>query len=55
MYFPIRVRSIRAEHYFEEENKKLELVNTKINVNIKKDLGGKKLPSLLKISKYFTF
>src|SRR4051794_25070402 len=38
---------------FEEENKKLELVNTKINVNIKEDLGGEELPSLSKISKHF--
>ncbi|CAG8699090.1 27269_t:CDS:2, partial [Racocetra persica] len=38
---------------FEEENKKLELVNTKINVNIKEDLGGEELPSLSKISKRF--
>src|SRR3954453_437666 len=37
----------------EKENKKLELVNTKINVNIKKDLGGEKLPPLSKISKHF--
>ena len=37
----------------EEENKKLNLVNTKINVNIKKDLGDEKLPPLLKISKHF--
>ena len=39
---------------FEEENKKLELVNTKINVNIKEDLGGEELPPLSKISKHFT-
>ncbi|RIA79897.1 hypothetical protein C1645_839681 [Glomus cerebriforme] len=38
---------------FEEENKKLELVNTKINVNIKEDLGGEELPPLSKISKHF--
>ncbi|RIA85088.1 hypothetical protein C1645_831342 [Glomus cerebriforme] len=38
----------------EEPNKKLELVNTKINVNIKEDLGGEELPPLSKISKYFT-
>ena len=37
----------------EEENEKLELVNTKINVNIKKDLGGEELPPLSKISKHF--
>ncbi|GBC08874.1 hypothetical protein RclHR1_08450002 [Rhizophagus clarus] len=36
-----------------EENKKLELVNTKINVNIKEDLGGEELPPLSKISKHF--
>ncbi|PKY60973.1 hypothetical protein RhiirA4_550826 [Rhizophagus irregularis] len=37
----------------EEENKKLELVNTKITVNIKEDLGGEELPLLSKLSKYF--
>ena len=37
----------------EEENEKLELVNTKINVNIKEDLGGEELPPLSKISKHF--
>ena len=39
----------------EEENKKLELVNTKINVNIKEELGGEELSPLSKISKHFTF
>ena len=39
---------------FEEENKKLELVNTKINVNIKEELGGEELSPLSKISKHFT-
>ncbi|GES73731.1 hypothetical protein GLOIN_2v1571020 [Rhizophagus clarus] len=38
---------------FEKENKKLELVNTKINVNIKEDLCGEELPPLSKISKHF--
>src|SRR2546421_420199 len=38
---------------FEEENKKLELVNTKINVNIKDELGGAELLPLSKISKHF--
>src|SRR6266496_2764371 len=37
----------------EKENKKLELVNTKINVNIKEELGGEELPPLSKISKHF--
>ena len=37
----------------EKENKKLELVNTKININIKDELGGEELPPLLKISKHF--
>ncbi|RGB22868.1 hypothetical protein C1646_32222 [Rhizophagus diaphanus] len=37
----------------EKENKKLELVNTKINVNIKEELGVELLP-LSKISKHFT-
>ena len=37
-----------------EENEKLIAVNTKINVNIKEDLGGEELPPLSKISKYFT-
>ena len=40
---------------FEKENKKLELVNTKINVDIKEDLGGEELPPLSKISKHFPF
>ena len=38
----------------EEENEKLNLVNTKINVNIKDELGGVELLSLSKISKHFT-
>ncbi|GES87991.1 hypothetical protein GLOIN_2v1571020 [Rhizophagus clarus] len=38
----------------EEENEKLKLVNTKINVNIKEELGGEELKSLSKISKHFT-
>ena len=37
----------------EEENEKLKLVNTKINVNIKEELGGMKLLLLSKISKHF--
>ena len=37
-----------------EPNEKLVVVNTKINVNIKEDLGGEELPPLSKISKYFT-
>ena len=37
----------------EEENEKLTAVNTKINVNIKEDLGGEELPPLSKISKHF--
>ena len=39
---------------FEEENEKLKLVNTKINVNIKEELEGVKLLPLSKISKHFT-
>src|SRR4051794_7725583 len=39
---------------FEKENKKLELVNTKINVNIKEDLCGEELLPLSKISKHFS-
>src|SRR3954447_9774147 len=38
----------------EEENEKLKLVNTKINVNIKEELGGVELLPLSKISKHFT-
>ncbi|GES74678.1 hypothetical protein GLOIN_2v1571020 [Rhizophagus clarus] len=38
----------------EEENEKLNLVNTKINVNIKEELGGVELLPLSKISKHFT-
>ncbi|PKC60668.1 hypothetical protein RhiirA1_467719 [Rhizophagus irregularis] len=37
----------------EEENEKLDLVNTKINVNIKEELGSVELLPLSKISKYF--
>ncbi|CAG8819876.1 44726_t:CDS:2 [Gigaspora margarita] len=39
----------------EEENKKFELVNTKINVNIKEELEGVELKPLSKISKHFLF
>src|ERR1051325_10638924 len=45
----------KVDTSFEEENKKLELVNTKINVNIKEELGGEELSPLSKISKHFTF
>ncbi|PKB92075.1 hypothetical protein RhiirA5_508396 [Rhizophagus irregularis] len=38
---------------FEEENEKLKLVNTKVNVNIKEELGGVELLPLSKISKHF--
>ncbi|CAB4433246.1 unnamed protein product [Rhizophagus irregularis] len=38
----------------EEENEKLTAVNTKINVNIKDELGGVELLPLSKISKHFT-
>ena len=38
---------------FEEENEKLKLVNTKINVNIKEELEGVELKPLSKISKHF--
>ncbi|PKK60007.1 hypothetical protein RhiirC2_793980 [Rhizophagus irregularis] len=41
--------------FLEEENEKLTAVNTKINVNIKDELGGVELLPLLKISKHFTF
>jgi hypothetical protein len=37
----------------EEENEKLKLVNTKINVNIKEELEGVELKPLSKISKHF--
>ncbi|CAI2199729.1 5278_t:CDS:1, partial [Funneliformis geosporum] len=37
----------------EEENEKLKLVNTKVNVNIKEELGGVELLPLSKISKHF--
>ncbi|CAG8825143.1 20910_t:CDS:2, partial [Gigaspora margarita] len=39
----------------EEENKKFELVNTKINVNIEEELEGVELKPLSKISKHFPF
>src|SRR3954469_22943574 len=38
----------------EEENEKLKLINEKINVNIKDELGGVELKSLSKISKHFS-
>ena len=40
---------------FEEENKKLKLINEKININIKDELEGVELKLLLKISKHFSF
>src|SRR5436190_10395046 len=39
---------------FEEENEKLNLVNTKINVNIKEELDGVELLLLSKIIKHFS-
>jgi hypothetical protein len=36
-----------------EKDEKLDLVNTKINVNIKEELGGVNLLPLSKISKHF--
>ncbi|CAB4443950.1 unnamed protein product [Rhizophagus irregularis] len=38
----------------EEQNEKFKLVNTKINVNIKEELGGVELLPLSKISKHFS-
>ncbi|RIA99584.1 hypothetical protein C1645_854100 [Glomus cerebriforme] len=40
---------------FEEKNKKLELVNTKINNIIKEHLSGEELSPFLKIRKHFPF
>jgi len=37
-----------------EENKKLNLINTKININIKEELDGVELLPLSKISKHFS-
>ncbi|GBC10285.1 hypothetical protein RclHR1_00950022 [Rhizophagus clarus] len=50
---PKELKLWKVDISLKEENKKLELVNTKINVNIKEDLGGEELPPLSKISKYF--
>ena len=51
---PKELKLWKVDISLEKENKKLELVNTKINVNIKEELGGEKLPPLSKISKHFT-
>ena len=51
---PNDIKLWKVDIPLEEENKKLELVNTKINVNIKEDLGGVELLPLSKISKHFT-
>ncbi|GBB93553.1 hypothetical protein RclHR1_21950006 [Rhizophagus clarus] len=50
---PKELKLWKVDISLKEENKKLELVNTKINVNIKEDLGGEELPPLSKISKTF--
>ncbi|GES97918.1 hypothetical protein GLOIN_2v1571020 [Rhizophagus clarus] len=50
---PKELKLWKVDISLKEENKKLELVNTKINVNIKKDLGGEKLLPLSKINKHF--
>src|SRR5204863_3168853 len=47
---PNDIRLWKVDISLEEENKKLELVNTKINVDIKEDLRGEELPPLSKIS-----
>ncbi|RIA91861.1 hypothetical protein C1645_821406 [Glomus cerebriforme] len=54
--FNVKVNKIevKVDIFLEKENKKLELVNTKINVNIKEELGGEELLPLSKISKHFT-
>src|SRR3954451_6335423 len=51
---PKELKLWKVDISFEEENKKLELVNTKINVNIKEELGGVELLPLSKISKHFS-
>src|SRR5436305_7625711 len=51
---PNDIKLWKVDIPLEEENKKLELVNTKINVNIKDELGGVELLPLSKISKHFT-
>src|SRR5688572_21895514 len=50
---PNELKLWKVDISLEKENKKLELVNRKINVNIKEDLGGEELPPLSKISKHF--
>src|SRR5437016_3525264 len=51
---PKELKLWKVDISLKEENEKLIAVNTKINVNIKEDLGGEELPPLSKISKYFT-
>ncbi|CAB5146524.1 unnamed protein product [Rhizophagus irregularis] len=48
---PKELKLRKVDISLEEENEKLNLVNTKINVNIKEELGGEELPPLSKISK----
>ena len=50
---PKELRLWKVDISLEEEIKKLELVNTKINVNIKEELEGEELKPLSKISKHF--
>ena len=50
---PKELKLWKVDISLKEENEKLIAVNTKINVNIKEDLGGEELPPLSKISKHF--
>ncbi|RIB20317.1 hypothetical protein C2G38_1207012 [Gigaspora rosea] len=50
---PNDIKLWKVDIPLEEENQKLELVNTKINVNIKEELKGVELKPLSKISKHF--
>ena len=51
---PKKLKLWKVDISLEEENEKLTAVNTKINVNIKDELGGVELLPLSKISKHFT-
>ncbi|PKK55649.1 hypothetical protein RhiirC2_858940 [Rhizophagus irregularis] len=50
---PKELKLWKVDISLEEENEKLTAVNTKINVNIKEELGGVELLPLSKISKHF--
>ncbi|CAG8625010.1 13981_t:CDS:2 [Funneliformis mosseae] len=53
--FNVKVNKTEVDISLEEKNEKLNLINTKINVNIKDEFSNVKLPSFSKINKHFTF